>query len=413
MALEFRRSGRKVSQNDFFAGLETEFLDRVLETYAEELHGKAASVVDPETGKHAAVFVRSIGRESLTIYTSGSPGFARALEKRLGLNKGEVHGMSGPGARERLVYLAHATEDKAVATPLAEGLFARGIRVWYDSWEIGFGDSLRKKMEQGLGDCTHFIVLLTDTSIGKPWVNEEIDAGLMSSVEGTAKFIGLRYQLPLASVSPFLRTRLTPEFVPGPESLDALAAEIFGVSKRPPLGEQPRYVQSHEPGSTWSTAARIVAEYFVRNSQHAQSMDPQADYASIEEATGLPRVDVRIGVLDLVGAGLIEKQDFFGGESVLWPKSDLFVTFDDMFMDWNPEQDARDLAVRLLNLDMDQIDCAKVAESLGWPARRFNPAIGYLVSARVVTSHEYMGGGEFWPPAVGIGDELLRFVRSL
>ena len=46
MALEFRRGGRKMSQNEFFKGLEEELLDTALETYAEELHGKAASVVD-------------------------------------------------------------------------------------------------------------------------------------------------------------------------------------------------------------------------------------------------------------------------------------------------------------------------------------------------------------------------------
>lgn len=413
MALEFRRGGRKVSQRDFLKGLEEELIDTALESYAEELHGKAASVVDPETGKHAAVFVRRVGRESLTIFTSGSSSFARALEQRLGLNRGEVHSVNEPAARERLVYLAHATEDKDLAKPLADGLVERGIPVWYDNWEIGYGDSLRRKMEQGLGDCTHFVVLLTETSIGKPWVNEEIDAGLMSAVEGTAKFIGLRHQLPLASVSPFLRTRLTPDYVPGPESLDALASEIYGVSKRPPLGEKPRYVQTHESGSTWSTAARVVAEYFVRNSEHGQSMDPQADYAVIQEATGLPQVDVRIGVLDLVGAGLLERQEYMGGDASIWPKSDLFVTFDKQFMSWDPEQDARDLAVRLLNLDTDYVDCAEVAASLDWPARRFNAAIAYLVSARIVSSHEYLGGGEFWPPAVSVGDELLRFVRSL
>lgn len=323
MALEFRRSGRKVSQNDFFKGLGEDLLDNALEDYAEELHGKAASVVDPETGKHAAVFVRRVGREHLSIHTSGSPAFARALEERLGLNIGEVHGVNDPAERERLVYLAHASEDKPVAKPLAEGLIERGIPVWYDNWEICYGDSLRRKMEQGLGNCTHFVVLLTETSISKPWVNEEIDAGLMSAVEGSAKFIGLRYGLPLTSVSPFLRTRLTPDFVPGPEGLDALAAEIFGVSKRPPLGEKPRYVQTHEAGSTWSTAARVVAEYFVRNSEHAQSMDPQTNYTTIEQATGLPRVDVRIGVLDLTGAGLIERQDYLGGESALWPAATL------------------------------------------------------------------------------------------
>lgn len=413
MALEFRRGGRNVSQRDFFKGLEEKLIENAIESYAEQLHGKAGSVVDPESGKHAPVFVRRVGRESLTIHTSGSPGFARALEERLGLNRGEVRGVNEPASRERLIYLAHASEDKDLAKPLADGLVERGIPVWYDNWEIRYGDSLRRKMEQGLGDCTHFLVLLTETSINKPWVNEEIDAGLMSAVEGSAKFIGLRYQLPLASVSPFLRTRLTPEYVVGSECLDALASDIYGVSMRPPLGEKPRYFQAHEPGSTWSMAARVVAEYFVRNTEYAQSMDPHTDYQTIEEATGLPRVDVRIGVLDLLGAGLLEKHDSMGGDSAIWPKTDLFVTFDKQFMDWDPERDARDVAVRLLNLDADYVYCAEVAASLGWPARRFNPAIAYLVSARIVSSHEYMGGDAFLPQAVSVGDELLRFVRSL
>jgi hypothetical protein len=78
-----------------------------------------------------------------------------------------------------------------------------------------------------------------------------------------------------------------------------------------------------------------------------------------------------------------------------------------------PEKDARDLAVRLLNLDSDQADAGEVAETLGWPPRRFNSAAAYLVSARVVNPIEHMGGGHYWPCGFMMGDELLRFVRSL
>lgn len=413
MAIEFRRDGRKVSQNDFVEGMMDDAIEQVMTNYGSDLHGKAASVVDPETGKHVPVFVRRIGRQGWRIHANGSPAFARALEARLGLNKGEVYGMSEPAPRERLVYLAHASEDKALVKPMAEGLMQRGIDVWYDNWEIGYGDSLRRKMEEGLGNCTHFVVLLTETSIGKPWVNEEIDAGLMGAVEGTAKFIGLRHDLPLAAVSPFLRTRLTPELQQGEAGLDALAAEIFGVSKKPPLGEKPRYVQHHEAGSSWSASARVVAEYFVRNSEHAQSMDPQASYDDIQQATGLPMPDVRIGVLDLVGAGLLERQEYVGGDAHIWPNADLFVTFDADFMDWNPESDARDLAVHLLNLATDHADAGQVAETLGWPPRRFNAAAAYLVSARIVEPIEYLGGENYWPCGFMMGDELLRFVRSI
>ncbi|GAB2591956.1 toll/interleukin-1 receptor domain-containing protein [Dyella jejuensis] len=397
-----------MSADDFFEGI----LDDVFEQLADDLHGKAASVVDPQTGKHAPVFVRSIGNESWTIHTSGSPAFARAVEQRLGLNKGEVHAMNEPAKRERLVYVAHAHEDKSIVEPLAEGLMQRGINVWYDTWEIGYGDSLRRKMEEGLGSCTHFIVLLTETSIMKSWVNEEIDAGLMSAVEGSAKFIGLRHNLPLAAVSPFLKTRLTPEFKLDEGGLNTLAGEIQGISKKPLLGESPQYVQSHSPGSTWSAAARVIAEYFVRNSPNGRPMEPQATYTELQEATGLPTPDVRIGVLDLIGAGLLEKRDYLGGDAIIWPKSDLFATFDSDFMGWQPEKDARDLAVHLINLDTEQVQTDNMYQALGWEPRRFSAAAAYLVSARVVKPIEWMDAAECWPHGFIMGDELLRFVRS-
>ena len=413
MALEFRRGGRKVSLDQFMEGFEDDVMEEVMTSYADELHGKASSVVDPETGRHMPVVVRLIGKQGWSIHTSGSAGFARALEKRLGLNRGEVHGMKEPAERTRSVYLAHAWEDKSIARPIAEGLMARGIEVWFDEWEIGAGDSLRRKMEQGLEECTHFVVLLTETSIKKAWVAEEIDVGLMSAVEGQARFMGLRHELPLSALSPFLRTRLAPELAPGDAGLDALAGEIFGVSRKPPLGDKPRYVTEHQPGSTWSGSARAVAEYFVRHSEHAGPMDPQAGYAEIEEATGMARSDVRIGILDLEGAGLVERQDYFGGDGHIWPKSDLFVTFDAEFMDWDPEADGRVLAQHLASTGDDQADSTETATALGWPARRFNAAAAYLVTARIVKPIEHMGGDEYWPCGFMMGDELLRFIRSL
>src|SRR3546814_19283542 len=108
----------------------------------------------------------------------------------------------------------------------------------------------------------------------------------MKTVEGNAKFIGLRHELPLASVSPFLRTRLTPEYQNGEARLDELAAQILDISRKPPLGETPRYVQSHLQGSTWAGSARAVAEYFVRTRGQANPTDPQPIYSVIKFETG-------------------------------------------------------------------------------------------------------------------------------
>ena len=401
-----------MSAASFMKGIGDDLLNQAMDGYVEELHGKASSVVDPKTGKHAHVFVRRIGNDGFTIHTSGSPAFARALEQRLGLNRGEVHGMQEPANRKRLVYLAHASEDKDVALPLAKGLMERGIDTWYDNWEIGSGDSLRRKMEQGLGECTHFVVLLSEKSLEKPWVQEEIDAGLMSAVEGSAKFIGLRHGLPLERLSPFLRTRLSPDFTLNEESLETLAGDIYGVSRKPPLGEKPRYVQSHEEGSTWSVGARIVAEYFCRTSVAGRPWDPQVTFQVIHQETGLPMSDVRVGVLDLVGAGLMERSDTTGG-SRLSPKAELFATFDGDFMDWAPEKDAKDLAVFILNRGDTSARSSELGDALGWPARRFNPAAAYLVGAKAVKPYSTIDRGGYHPTGFRVGDELLRFVKSL
>ncbi len=412
MALEFTRGGRKVSQQDFMRGLEQDVMDQAMSAYADELHGKASSVVDPETGKHATVIVRQHERRGWTILTSGSTAFAKALEVRLGISLGEVHRMDDPINRKRLVYLAHATEDKAIVKPIAEGLMKRGIEVWYDNWEISAGDSLRRKMEAGLEECTHFVVLLTSKSVQKAWVNEEIDVGFTKAVEGSARFIGLRHELPIQDLSPFMQTRLVPELTLGDDGIEELAGTIFGVSKKPPLGDKPQYIQEREAGSTWSMSATVVAEYFVRSSEHAQSMEPMVSYEQIRDATGLSMVDVRIGLLDLSGAGLIDKREMINSGAEVWPKEDLFYTFDAQFMDWDPEKDASKLAAYLLNLDQDYATSADAASGLGWEARRFNPAASYLVAARVIEPIRESFNSDFVHGAFTLGDELLRFVRS-
>lgn len=49
---------------------------------------------------------------------------------------------------------------------------AQERKVW-SKWEIGAGDSIRRKIAAGLGTCTVFIVLPTPNSVSRPWVGAE------------------------------------------------------------------------------------------------------------------------------------------------------------------------------------------------------------------------------------------------
>jgi hypothetical protein len=58
--------------------------------------------------------------------------------------------------------------------------------------------------------CTHFLALLTPVSIAKPWVNQEMDAGLVKKLDEETRFIAVRSNLPAGALPPLLKGMLSP-----------------------------------------------------------------------------------------------------------------------------------------------------------------------------------------------------------
>ena len=64
--------------------------------------------------------------------------------------------------KEYDVFISHASEDKEdVVRPLAKSLKEKGISVWYDEFELKIGDSLRRKIDQGLSKSRFGIVVIS------------------------------------------------------------------------------------------------------------------------------------------------------------------------------------------------------------------------------------------------------------
>lgn len=81
-------------------------------------------------------------------------------------------------------FVSHASEDKAaIARPLAKELRRRGLRVWYDEFELKVGDSLSEKIDEGLARSHHGIVILSPDFFKKEWSKKEL-AGLTATEEG-------------------------------------------------------------------------------------------------------------------------------------------------------------------------------------------------------------------------------------
>jgi hypothetical protein len=91
-----------------------------------------------------------------------------------------IKALGAVGEREHDVFICHAIEDKdAVVRPLANELRRLGLRVWYDEYELRIGDSLRRKIDQGLARSRFGIVVLSPAFFAKEWPQRELD-GLVS-----------------------------------------------------------------------------------------------------------------------------------------------------------------------------------------------------------------------------------------
>lgn len=93
--------------------------------------------------------------------------------------------MPQPDQSEWDVFISHASEDKdAVVRPLAAELRGRGLRVWYDEYELKIGDSLRTSIERGLAGSRRGIVIISTSFFAKHWTKEEL--GGLTALEAAA-----------------------------------------------------------------------------------------------------------------------------------------------------------------------------------------------------------------------------------
>jgi len=87
------------------------------------------------------------------------------------------------------VFISHASEDKdAIATPLAEALRAKGLRVWYDDFSLKLGDSLRQSIDRGLARSRFGVVILSARFFEKHWPQQELN-GLATREVGAENVI--------------------------------------------------------------------------------------------------------------------------------------------------------------------------------------------------------------------------------
>jgi hypothetical protein len=84
------------------------------------------------------------------------------------------------------VFISHASEDKPIAEVLARELDNFAISYWLDEFEIGWGQEIGRKIENGIVSSKYVIVLVSLAFLSKQWTLFEMNLALKRETdEGT------------------------------------------------------------------------------------------------------------------------------------------------------------------------------------------------------------------------------------
>ncbi len=68
------------------------------------------------------------------------------------------------------VFVSYSHVDGDWVRHLAQLLHDEGLSVWFDEWEIGAGDVLVHKLDDGIGGAKTGILILTEETLARPIV---------------------------------------------------------------------------------------------------------------------------------------------------------------------------------------------------------------------------------------------------
>lgn len=147
------------------------------------------------------------------------------------LGKDEKPTYEDDNKREYDVFISHASEDKdAIVRPLATSLKDKGLRVWYDEFELKIGDSLRRKIDMGLAKSNFGIIVISRKFICKGWTNYELDGLITRAVSGEQILLPIWHDITKQEVmdySPSLADKVARNTAIN--TIDEIADEIAGL----------------------------------------------------------------------------------------------------------------------------------------------------------------------------------------
>lgn len=293
------------------------------------------------------------------------------------------------------VFLSHASEDKdRFVVDFARQLRESGVDVWLDQWEMKPGDSLVDKIfEEGLKEARAVIIVLSTTSVQKPWVREELNASVVNRISRGTKLIPV--VIDECDVPESLRSTVwqkVDSLDDYSQSLQRILAAIFDVSDKPAIGKPPARFSGAEPLISGLTRVddlvlREIARLQIEENNGLVMFDQICAEPTLAEVPQQELVDS----LEILGQKYLIKISYVMGA----PLSHVMLTdfgfqqYAEAYVDDYQDTLAR-IAALLVNEDVLQND--ELAERVGKPIAIVDFVLNLLESSGHIKKSDYLGG---------------------
>lgn len=102
------------------------------------------------------------------------------------------------------VFISHASEDKeSFVRPFAGKLIAAGVTPFYDEMTLKWGDSLRRRIEEGLARSRFGVVVLSKHFFAKEWPQRELDGLVQLEMQGHSRILPIWHEISKDEVTRF------------------------------------------------------------------------------------------------------------------------------------------------------------------------------------------------------------------
>jgi 8-oxo-dGTP diphosphatase len=206
------------------------------------------------------------------------------------------------------VFVSFAMEDHdALAGPLVQELRDAGLRVWFAPHNVGYGESLTARVEEGLAQSRFLVAVLSKRAFAKKWVKAEIRSMLARELDlGSDHVIPVLFGITHAEVQrelPLLAQKLSIDAKIGVEAVsNAIMNAVSTKSARSSEGRALRAsVAVVERNGQFLVVRRVKEEMSLRWAFPAGIVRPseesrQAAVRETEDETGITcRIVRKIG----------------------------------------------------------------------------------------------------------------------